>query len=611
MSKSNDEALNRLFATLNEKGEALSEMTKLVEELERGGIMTVTGEAVTARLLKERHSAATEILEHLKSNNREDVFRRVEEELGSTDWAALPVLLEELKKKVEAQSKFIASHLERLREAPSLIANLRSLLNEALAAHAQVVDEQKQVQKWDASLDQAERFQREQHYRLMIDALDQVAQRPELDKTVQDVQYKIKWITNYSRQADLLLLQSPLDQQRRYTYTMLLRTASEPGSHGINIQDTSTVVEQDRNAMMEMIDSVTRAIDRGLAREFTVRKASAPPPPDEILSATEPAPVAGPAQDPVRHLGLRGDGDVETPLKVNALLEQLGDLMFRLFLPEWMQRYLEETDCSVMISSNDLELPWELMHYHGEFLCLDRPTSRMPMGRGLPRHKELARHDRAKTIRFLLIYSDPKGTLPAAEKEIDVLETQLGEEWKGRIEVVKLKSADASGGRLNRELRRGNFDVIHYAGHASFDQEKPDLSGLQVSDGQTGQEVYFAQKIRRLLEGRPLVFLNACDSARVANQQEASHTDFLLKPAGGLASAFLYGGALACVGSIWPIYDTPAADFAREFYNEALRGSMLGEAMRIARTKIRKKYPDQVTWAAFALYGDPTFRLGS
>jgi CHAT domain-containing protein len=67
----------------------------------------------------------------------------------------------------------------------------------------------------------------------------------------------------------------------------------------------------------------------------------------------------------------------------------------------------------------------------------------------------------------------------------------------------------------------------------------------------------------------------------------------------------------ACIGSLWPIYDAAAADFAREFYNEALKGSMLGEAMRLARKKIRDAYPDQITWAAFALYGDPTFRLGS
>lgn len=125
------------------------------------------------------------------------------------------------------------------------------------------------------------------------------------------------------------------------------------------------------------------------------------------------------------------------------------------------------------------------------------------------------------------------------------------------------------------------------------------------------KEIFFAQKIRRLTEGRPLVFLNACQSGRTANEDQPSRTDYLLEPAEGLASAFLYGGALACIGSLWPIYDKPAAEFALEFYRKALEGYMLGEAMRLARVEIKRQHPDQVTWAAFALYGDATFRLAS
>jgi CHAT domain-containing protein len=46
-----------------------------------------------------------------------------------------------------------------------------------------------------------------------------------------------------------------------------------------------------------------------------------------------------------------------------------------------------------------------------------------------------------------------------------------------------------------------------------------------------------------------------------------------------------------------------------EFYTKVLEGHMIGEAMRQARCQIREKYPTQITWAAFILYGDPTFRL--
>jgi CHAT domain-containing protein len=75
------------------------------------------------------------------------------------------------------------------------------------------------------------------------------------------------------------------------------------------------------------------------------------------------------------------------------------------------------------------------------------------------------------------------------------------------------------------------------------------------------------------------------------------------------ASWFIYGGALGYIGCLWPIYDRPAADFAIHFYRQVLEGHMIGEAMRLARVEIRKTYPDQITWAAFVLYGDSTFRL--
>jgi CHAT domain-containing protein len=147
------------------------------------------------------------------------------------------------------------------------------------------------------------------------------------------------------------------------------------------------------------------------------------------------------------------------------------------------------------------------------------------------------------------------------------------------------------------------------AGHAAFDKDSSDLSGLLVSDGQNGKEIFFTQKVRRLLKGQPLVFLNACQSGVTANEAMAPSTNYLLESAEGLATAFLYGGALACIGSLWPVYDQPAAEFALEFYRKALDGYMLGEAMRLARIETRRKYPRQVTWAAFALYGDATFRL--
>jgi hypothetical protein len=145
------------------------------------------------------------------------------------------------------------------------------------------------------------------------------------------------------------------------------------------------------------------------------------------------------------------------------------------------------------------------------------------------------------------------------------------------------------------------------AGHASFNKDDPELSGLLLAKG----ELLYAQKLRRLLSGHPLVFLNACESGRAANEQDVLATSYMGKPAEGLASALLDGGAMACVGALWPVYDDAAAEFAVSFYRYLLMGHLIGEALRRARVDSRKKHGEVVTWASFALYGDPTARLAN
>jgi CHAT domain-containing protein len=291
--------------------------------------------------------------------------------------------------------------------------------------------------------------------------------------------------------------------------------------------------------------------------------------------------------------------------------------MFRLIMPDRMREYLSAMPSAVTVTTNDLELPWELMYDNdwiaangdavGGFLCLERPIARMPMGRALPRTR-LPTERKAK-LRFLLIYADPHQNLPAAGREVELIESSLRQRWSdpaAEIDIAVLRGDHASGAKLNQALLSGEYDVIHFAGHAAFNAQDPDKSGLLLH----GAEVFFSQKIQRMVEGQPLVFLNACETGRTANEDAPQSVgEYFWKPAEGLASAFLYGGALGCVGSHWPVYDEPAAEFAIEFYNCVLEGHMIGEAMRLARRKLIQEHPDSITWAAFVLYGDPTFRL--
>ena len=100
--------------------------------------------------------------------------------------------------------------------------------------------------------------------------------------------------------------------------------------------------------------------------------------------------------------------------------------------------------------------------------------------------------------------------------------------------------------------------------------------------------------LRRPLDERPLVFLNACQIGRSA----LSLTDI-----GGWAAQFLRAGVAAFIGAYWSVYDQAAHDFARAFYGRLLAGLSIGQAAQEARAVIRPL--GDPTWLAYTVFAHP------
>lgn len=613
-----------LVVDIDQKSTLCANLERKIEPIRRLKMIPVDGEIGLLQKLTGALTQAKSILQTLQAeaepNAVNEQLAALQAILADGQWATAAEYIQTLDDKQRRQEQAIQTYREQLTPYQQKTALLRAAVEQALNARAPRRKQTLLLTRLESLLMTADRALRgEQAFSDLITALKALAESvKEVDPNLQQITETTRQTEKFSRQADLLLLQSPLDQHNRFQYAILLRTPSEPGAHGINVHDTSTLIQHDWKLMKEAIGKITIAVEKGLVR--SAQPAAGPVPTPQ----NNPAPPE--TVTPVTRAALRrfvfGDEEPDSTTLLNGtdLVREMGDLMYRLFMPEQMQQYLHDAPCSITLTTNDLELPWEFMYYGDNsdadtetnlvetdvrnFLCLSRPVARMPMGRTFP-IQENVRQNRPPKRQFLLICSDPNGDLPGARREIQLLQQWLETEWKEQIDVEVLDGANASGKRLNQALRSDKYDVIHYSGHAFFDDEDPDLSGLLLYD----QEIFFAQKVRRMLEGRPLVFLNACQSALTANEQDLKrHATFNLdKPATGLASSFIYGGALGCIGSLWPIYDEPAARFAIEFYKQVLEGHMLGEAMRMARCEIKKK--DPITWAAFVLYGDPTFRL--
>jgi hypothetical protein len=641
--------LARLAGDLERRSALCTDLARLIEVL-RGTGVVVEGEArrLAERLgaLDEARAGLAELADTGDTREGSRPLERLEALLSDVEWEVAEQAADDLTRKAERQERLLTAYRRRIEDWRGHLRELSRDLHQAQVVSAPVGSERDEFKRLGDLVNRAaQRLDDPREDGLPIEQMEQLdAEAGKLRQLTDQIKQRAAAAARFSRKADLQVLRSPLDQRQRYVYTVLLRTPSEPGTYGVSIEGSSTLAKQDCDLIGATCDSIAAAIGRGSARA-SGSPASGAAPADPAAPVTETTAIDGgpsaPAGEPetdgtVRRYGSAApSGELVAPRTAGDQAQDIGDFMCRLVIPEQMQRYLTDVPCSVTITTNDLALPWELMSYRDAAgnltsLCLEKPVARMPMGRAIPRDGRTTRPP--DKFRFLLIYADPHGTLQAARQEIETIEQALKGEWQDRIEVTILDETPesrASGRRLNQELRSGRYNVIHYAGHADFDQDRPELSGLLLHDAgcrvcaraasgggpRPGEptdhedEVFFAQKIRRLLEGRPLVFLNACESGRTANEQAPRQAGAVQEPAEGLASAFIYGGALGCVGSLWPVYDDAAAELAIHFYRQVLQEQTIGEAMRLARQEIRKRYPNQVTWAGFILYGDPTFRL--
>jgi len=263
-----------------------------------------------------------------------------------------------------------------------------------------------------------------------------------------------------------------------------------------------------------------------------------------------------------------------------------------------VKKKIRESQAEHLILNLDDQLvhvPWELLHDGKQFLC-----QRFSMGR-LVRTRQAILGDKIRHLApplKMLILADPEGDLKGAYQEGTQLRDQID---KNRALISASMRAEGITPDFLREKIR-NFDFVHFAGHADYDQENPAESGWRLSKGvlKAGHII----KMAGTAAMPTLIFSNACQSARTEDWtiQENFQNEIF-----GLANAFILAGVKHYVGTFWEILDDPSRRFALEFYKHLLAGWTMGEAMREARLALIKEYGEEtIVWASYLLYGDPT-----
>lgn len=246
-------------------------------------------------------------------------------------------------------------------------------------------------------------------------------------------------------------------------------------------------------------------------------------------------------------------------------------------------------------------LPWET-------LTLGREAIAPALGAGLSRQLAADDLDVARWQQLrpgggpvqVLLVMNPTGDLPGAESEGLALQALWADH--AQVVVTVLAGREATRARVLEALQGGHFDLVHYAGHAMFDEVVPARSGLYCAR----RELLRGADVAALPRPPLLLFANACESGRV----RGSRAPAVARPAvaaTGLAEAFLRGGVAHYLGTWWPVGDRPAAAFATAFHTTLLAGSPCGVAVVSARQAVRAI--GSADWADYLHYGDPAAGL--
>ena len=102
----------------------------------------------------------------------------------------------------------------------------------------------------------------------------------------------------------------------------------------------------------------------------------------------------------------------------------------------------------------------------------------------------------AKTAKNVLAAAGIEVTVPIGAPDVLGLGTEPDVEPADIYEILQL-------------LQSGDFDIVHFAGHAVFGPEYPDRSGWQFKD----DEVLTASKLEGVERAQKLIVANACISA--------------------------------------------------------------------------------------------------
>lgn len=281
----------------------------------------------------------------------------------------------------------------------------------------------------------------------------------------------------------------------------------------------------------------------------------------------------------------------------NDALDSLGKKLWT-FLPEkFRTEYLKMAQegwlpRSILIHSDETVFPWELVVPHGDiggrFTVMEPLGTSHILGRWSPTFSGMKPQPQKLAVRTFSIINPTytgNNALPWSQDEIEALQKLFP-----KASVVRPATRQNVSTNV---LSSSTIQIVHYSGHGDYNPKNADLNSLLLEDGTL--DALRITGSRLAAEGHPIIYLNACS---------VGAEGMVVGRMGGFAANFLASGCSGVIAPYWPINDARAMDFSLALYGKLNQGRAIGETLQ----ELRREFPRDPTFRAFAYFGDPWAR---
>lgn len=175
-----------------------------------------------------------------------------------------------------------------------------------------------------------------------------------------------------------------------------------------------------------------------------------------------------------------------------------------------------------------------------------------------------------------LVIGNPNEDLIDSEKEAIFISNILG--------TTPILKSNANKNKILDLIE--DKQIIHFAGHANFNNENPLLSGLKLSD-----EYLYIENIQKLDLNTELIVLSACETGKVSTENSDEVEGFV---------KYLHiNGTKYIIASLWQISDSATKELFKIFYQQNVD---YPERLRISELKLKENF-NIFEWGGFQIYG--------